>query len=215
MNLQVVRRLGASHSPLRLAAIANWCRKKQRVAVVLNRNGEVLVFKDRKLQFAKRRGAWRYYAHESVVQRFGVGNLSLRRSVYETCLDISFARTGGCIAIINAKQTRNVANLLANRDLLTKGAIPRTRLLADTVRKPFQHLDRRMRQELVSLDGATVLAHDGLVLAAGAIVKVGSGSDAGGRQAAAKALSALGLGVKISADGPITGFRKRRVSFQT
>jgi hypothetical protein len=63
------------------------------------------------------------------------------------------------------------------------------------------------------MDGATVLTRTGRVLTAGAIVKVPGGSTGGGRTAAAKQLSKLGLAIKISADGPITGFKKRAIIF--
>jgi hypothetical protein len=62
---------------------------------------------------------------------------------------------------------------------------------------------------MMSLDGATVLDYRGSVLAAGAIVRVTGGSEGGGRRAAAKALSRLGLAVKISTDGGITAFGSR------
>lgn len=200
-------------APHRLGSVAQWCDKPQRVALVLNRNGEVLVFRDERLQFAKRRGAWRYYAHDSVVQRLGVGNATLRRAVYESCLDVSFARAGGCIAVLTQIGFSHVGKVLATKDLLTDGAQTRTKLLQHTVKKKFQQLDRRLRQELLSLDGATVLKHTGEVVAAGAIVRVPSGSTGGGRKAAAVQLSKLGLAIKVSADGPITGFRKRKPIF--
>jgi hypothetical protein len=200
-------------SPHRLGSIAAWCKKKQRVAIVLNRSGEVLVFKDKKLQFARRRGAWRYYAHDSVVRRLGVGNRLLRRAVYESSLDVSFARTGGCVAVLTAKSSPRLEKLLANRDLIVHHEQTRTKLLAYAVKRPFQRLDRRLRQELLSMDGATVLTHTGDVLTAGSIVRVPGGSIGGGRRAAALALSTLGLAIKISADGPITGFRNRKSIF--
>jgi hypothetical protein len=200
-------------APHRLGAIADWCRKK-RVAIVLNRSGEVLLFKDKKLQFAKRRGAWRYYPHDSVVKRLRVGNASLRRAVYESCLDVSFARTGGCIAVLTDTIASNLARVLSEQDLIKRGELTRTKLLARSIRsRKFQFLDRRFRQELLSMDGATVLTRTGRVLTAGAIVKVPGGSTGGGRTAAAKQLSKLGLAIKISADGPITGFKKRAIIF--
>jgi len=202
-------------APFRLGSIAEWCgeEKKQRVAIVLNRSGEVLVFKDRKLRFAKRRGAWRYYAHDSVVKRLGVGNRSLRRAVYESCLDVSFARTGGCVAVLTKSGQPKVGKVLVERDLIARESQTRTKLLASTVGKPFQKLDRRFRQELLSMDGATVLRRTGEVVTAGSIVRVPSGSTGGGRRAAAKRLSDYGLAIKISADGPITGFRSRTEIF--
>jgi hypothetical protein len=57
------------------------------------------------------------------------------------------------------------------------------------------------------VDGATVIDHQGSLLAVGAIVQVPGGSTGGGRLAAAKALSRLGLGVKVSQDGGIRGYR--------
>lgn len=200
-------------APYRLGSIASWCRKN-RVAIVLNRSGEVLLFKDEKLQFAKRRGAWRYYPHDSVVKRLGVGNSSLRRAVYESCLDVSFARTGGCISVLSTTSRSELTKVFADQDILKDAALTRTRLLSRTVNgKPFQHLDRRFRQELISMDGATALTRTGEVVTSGAIVKVPSGSTGGGRRAAALQLSRLGLAIKISADGPISGFRNRSAIF--
>ncbi len=199
-------------APHRLGSIADWCRG-QRVAIVLNRNGEVLIFKDKKLQFAKRRGAWRYYAHDSVVKRLGVGNASLRRAVYESCLDVSFARTGGCVAVLNQTGRAKVSKMIDDKDLIERGEQTRTKLLRQIVKKSFQRLDRRLRQELLSMDGATVLTRKGKVLTAGSIVRVPGGSTGGGRKAAAMQLSKLGLAIKISADGPITGFKKKEIIF--
>jgi hypothetical protein len=205
--------LSVAFAPHRLGAIAGWCRQN-RVAIVLNRSGEVLLFKDGKLQFAKRRGAWRYYPHDSVVQRLRVGNALLRRAVYESCLDVSFARTGGCVAVLTETVRSKLSRALASRDLLDRDEITRTKLLSRAINnRTFQDLDRRFRQELLSMDGATVLTRTGKVLTAGSIVKVPSGSTGGGRKAAALQLSRLGLAIKISADGPITGFRKRKPIF--
>ena len=73
----------------------------------------------------------------------------------------------------------------------------------------FQNLDRRLRQELLALDGAMVLDH--LVHSSRrAIVSVPAGSEGGGRTAAAKKGSSLGLAIKISEDGGIPSTGKRR-----
>lgn len=202
-------------APHRLASIANWCGShKRRVAIVLNRNGEILVFRNQALQFTKRRGYWQYYTHHAMISRLGQGlSKKLRHAVYESCLDVSFARTGGCIAVLTAKDERKVGKVVNNRDLIKGKSITRTKLLSCAVKKQFHLLDRRLRQELLAMDGATVLNHKGEVLTAGAIVKLPGGSSGGGRRAAALQLSKHGLGVKISADGPIEAFRKRKVEF--
>ena len=72
----------------------------------------------------------------------------------------------------------------------------------------FQDLDRVLRQEILAIDGATILRHDGTIVAVGAILNIESGSDAGARKAAALALANHGLGVKVSADGSISVLRK-------
>ena len=75
---------------------------------------------------------------------------------------------------------------------------------------PFQDLDRRIRQELLALDVATPLDHNGQVLAVGTILKIQGGSAGGGRLAAAQESGKLGLGITISQDGGILGFRDAR-----
>lgn len=206
----------ATYAPHRFGAIANWCNTRNRVALALNRNGEILLFKDKKLQFAKRRGRWEFYSHDPVLRQFGYGlSNRLKEAVYETCLDVSFARTGGCIAVVGRTTASQLPNYVNSDDIIAETGTAKTRLLAKAIRRDtFQAIDRRLRLELVSMDGATIISHQGNVLAAGAIVKVPSGSSGGGgRRAAAQQLSRLGLGIKISSDGPITGFRRRQVTF--
>ena len=58
--------LGLDYVPYRLNAIADWT-DSDRIALVLNRLGEQLVFRNKKLVFAKRRGEWQFYAHEDAL----------------------------------------------------------------------------------------------------------------------------------------------------
>ena len=76
--------------------------------------------------------------------------------------------------------------------------------------RKFQELDRKLRQELIAIDGATIIDYDGNILAVGAIIKIEAGSTGGGRLAAAKTLSNYGVSMKISNDGRIEGFRMDR-----
>jgi len=138
-------------------------------------------------------------------------NVDVRRAVYETCIDASFGRRGGCFGIVSSSSVGQLGTLITNDDQLissnTIKVLTLKRIIGD---KLFQQLDRRIRQELVSIDGATVISHEGNILAIGAIVRISGGSSGGGRLAAAKALSRLGLGIKISQDGRIMGFRPKR-----
>lgn len=70
----------------------------------------------------------------------------------------------------------------------------------------FINLDRKLRCELISMDGACVLNTSGNICAFGAIIKNDSGSSGGGRGAAARKLSRYGFAIKISTDGYIELF---------
>lgn len=204
-----------SHAPVRMGAIANWAKGKK-VAVVLNRNGEILVFKNKMLKFAKRLGSWKYYPHESALKQFGPGiRTEIKEAVYQSCIDASFARTGGCIALLTRDGERELRRekIVSASDMISTKKITRTKLLDKIAKKPFQGIDRLIRQELLSMDGAVVLSNKGGIITAGAIIKVPSGSTGGGRRAAAINLSKWGIGIKISSDGPIVGFKKKEEIF--
>jgi hypothetical protein len=197
-----------SFAPYRQGPVAEWATDGK-IALVLNRLGEILLFKDQKLLFARRSGIWHFLTHEPVLSQMGRYNLDVRHAVYESCLDASFARTGACIGLVNAGHLSKWRELATSRD---DHLDAQTSVKAKAIRqmvgdKPFQKLDRRLRQELLAIDGATLLNHNGNVLAVGAILKISGGSTGGGRLAAAKAISNFGLGIKVSQDGGIRGFR--------
>jgi len=204
------------YCPLRQAPIASWTTKdpgKRRVALCLNRSGEVLVFRDGQLLFARRSGRWRFLTQKPGLTQMGTPqDTKIREAVYETCLDASFARTGACIGIVSSSHAARWQEVVVREeDHVKEGKSVKSRTMARMIKtKKFHQLDRRLRQELVSIDGATVLSHEAEVLAVGAILKITKGSESGGRLAAAKALGELGLGVKVSQDGAITGFRLDR-----
>lgn len=73
--------------------------------------------------------------------------------------------------------------------------------------REFSNIDRKLRAELISMDGACILNLDGHVCSAGAIIRNDSGSSGGGRSAAARKLSRnRGMAVKVSTDGYIELF---------
>jgi hypothetical protein len=202
--------------------VAQWSAEHpDRLALVLNRANELLVLRHGALVFAHRAGSWFFLAPEAIVQQMGgPRDLELKRAVYASCLDASFAGTGACIGILNADATirlREIApepadHLLSQRPGKASPqprSSAKVRLLQRVINgRPFDALDRRLRQEILAIDGATILDHTGQLLAAGAILKVPGGSSGGGRRAAAVALAAYGVGIKVSADGGIEGFRR-------
>jgi hypothetical protein len=132
----------------------------------------------------------------------------LRLAVYESSLDASFARAGACIGLISRKHAGEWHRIAPSAgDHVGSNTSAKARAITSMLKgRPFQNLDRRFRQELLAIDGATLLDHRGQVLAIGSILRIRGGSTGGGRLAAAKALGKLGLGVKVSQDGRIQGF---------
>jgi hypothetical protein len=198
--------------PLGQAAIAEWTMghtQRRRVALCLNRLNEILVIRDGKLLFARRSGRWHFITHEPIITQMGIPrDRTVRRAIYETCLDVSFARTGACIGVVLSSQLSQVPRIVNRDDLLERRGTVKTTVISKLLRKKkFQDLDRRLRRELAAIDGATVIKNDGTILAVGAILKIPGGSSGGGRRAAAQVLGKLGLGIKVSQDGGITGFR--------
>lgn len=193
------------YAPYRLAPLADWAQNG-RVILVLNQLGEILILSDQKLIFARRSGTWHFLTPEAVVTQLGrPANPSLRRAVFETGLDVSFGRSGGCIGVVTSNHQKSWKTVVVHQDdYLTPANSVKARVLSRAIAgQTFQQLDRRLRQEIVAIDGATVIDHHGNLLAIGAILQIPGGSEGGGRLAAAKALSTQGVGIKISQDGGI------------
>jgi hypothetical protein len=200
-------------APVRLGAVAQWCgQHPDRLALVLNRHAELLALRHGQLVFARRAGRWFFLGPEAIVNQMGGprGGEELRRAVYASCLDASFAGTGACLGILNKEFSSRLCEIApAANDHLRPPLSAKARLLHLAINgQPFQALDRRLRQEILAIDGATILDHQGQILAAGAILKMPGGSSGGGRRAAAQALSTYGVGIKVSADGGIEGFKR-------
>jgi len=235
-------------APYEYLDMANLC-SGAKVGVCLTLAGDLLIFKDKQLLFAKRNGAWVCFSHEEII-----GKLSeranetedVRKALYLSALDTSFARDGGCIVHVNQNDKYNILKHIDCADLLFKDCydykqeeainhsfffdhdnamkeIPTFEefLTEDKCNKSanlikiingrkFQELNRKLRQELIGIDGATIIDYEGNILAVGAIIKIEAGSVGGGRLAAAKTLSNYGISMKVSADGRIEGFRMDR-----
>ncbi len=152
----------------------------------------------------------------------------LIQSIYASTLDVSFSHTGGIISIVTdiEKLTENgndnypilneTDNLLSSSNIddiykKLKNSLKekelRKRLLKKNVLSclvkdnTFSKIDRKLRSELISLDGACIMDINGNVCSFGAIIKNNSGSSGGGRGAASKKLSDYGMAIKISTDG--------------
>jgi hypothetical protein len=201
---------GSEKCPWRHSTIADWTNERTgRLAMVLNRLGEILVFRDGQLLFARRSGNWHFLTHGPILGQMVVPkDRNIRKALYETALDASFARTGACLGIVSSGAGDKWKKSVAESDRLDLGISVKSKTIATIISgRKFHDLERTLRQELVAIDGATVIDYKGEVLAVGAILKIDAGSTGGGRTAAAKTLSGFGLGIKISQDGAITAYR--------
>ena len=131
----------------------------------------------------------------------------LCRALYLTMLDVSFRRTGGCLGLLPSSRKEEYAELIGKQDRFTEDSgSDKSRFLKAILKKyeRFQDIPRKLRQELVGIDGATIVDETGKLLCVGAILHIRGGSTGGGgRTAAAKAIAEYGLGIKISNDGKI------------
>ena len=231
----------------RLAAMCN----DKKIGIVLTEKGDILVFYARQLIFAKRNGTWGVYSHDEII-RLLQNNVSytakqIRRAIYNTALDCSFAYKGACIVYINKDKTHealmhidaadiiseehfnlkkqieleeaeklyNIGN--ANRiiekfsmtyeEFLNKHKYTKTMAIRKIVNgKKLFELDRKLIEEMTSVDGATIIDYDGTIIAVGAIIKIEAGSLGGGRLAATTTMAKYGVAIKVSQDGIMQGY---------
>lgn len=164
-------------------------------------------------------------------------NERLLQEVYATTLDVSFAHTGGIIAIVESPDSLRVTespilkpcddlmrdDFNLERDSKTADspnqkdkemrAIKREVIKQLVGRKSFCQLDRKLRSELTAMDGACILDLNGNVISFGAIIRNEAESSGGARSAACKTLSKHGLAVKISTDGYVELYLNGSLTF--
>lgn len=208
--------------------------------IILAKNQQVCFVK-RNLQWLNFSYEAFYNALETFLGRYPLVEENLIKDVFASVLDISFSHTGGIISFVGEPWEessqpddfeKNVLhkcdNLLLNitcnelyqeligeigESELKKRLLKRNVILNLTNGKSFSKIDRKLRCELMSLDGACIISGNGLVQSFGAIIQNDSGSSGGGRGAAAKKLSAYGMAVKISTDGYIELYINRILKY--
>ncbi len=199
-------------SPFAFIPMARWATGNK-LALALNRGGEILAFSDGHLSFARRRGGWVHFSHEAAVSQMATNGprgygADLRLAAYLSALDISFARVGGGIGLVRRNETIVGEGLpVQARDRLSLRETDKTKALHALIGPSRYHeLPRPLRQEIGGIDGAVVVQHDGTIITAGAVLAVSISSDEGARKTAAKTLGKYGLGIKISSDGKIEAY---------
>ena len=211
-------------SPYRFSQVIQKFVKENCIGVFLLNNGDIILSKNGEIRFVKRNLKWLNFSYNAFVNSLenyiqnDKMNVEMMQEVYASMLDVSFSHTGGIIAVTN-KITELLATDTDNKPILDESdylMLPIIDLKTKDMRmikkaiikelvgdNDFSKLDRKLRCELISLDGACIIDENGKVCACGAIIKNDSGSTGGGRGAAAKKLSKYGFAIKISTDGYI------------
>lgn len=207
-----------------------------KVGIFLLSNGDILIVKNGSTKFVKRNLQWLSMNHSSFIASLGFDNRrsddsfqELLANIYASVLDVSFSHSGGLIAIVDSTKIPemtsgyvlnpyNNLNLAEDVALMDSASLKydppkseqviRRKLLTKLLRNTtFSNVDRKLRSELIALDGACIIGTNGNIYSCGAIIQNDSGSSTGGRSSAAKKLSRYGVAIKISTDGYIEVYK--------
>jgi hypothetical protein len=202
------------YAPFFYSSLAKIAQDK--IVITINYNGDVLIFYDRKMLFSKRRGSWSFYQFDAIINQIAFGNRAfsdiLRKEILLSCIDVSFAKTGGCIGYIYRDYLKKALALVNDNDKLALEKTIKTKSLNMIFKeKRFDEIPRLQRKELLGIDGALLLGNDGKILCAGAIISLKQSTETGGgRTASAMELAKHGISFKISNDGPIIVFKNEQ-----
>ena len=201
-------------------------------AVVLLSSGDILLFDNWQVAFSRRNGQWSmnsYVYFSNVISRYFKIDKTIQRLIYGTCVDVSFEHTGGCLAIIDDyisdhKLCKKVVafaeeasdevipcddwfcedDLSSEYSFFSKDKQEKICVLKKIIDgRSFFQLGRKLRQELLGIDGATIIRSDGRILSIGTVIQKSALGPHGGREAAARKLAQYGLAIKISTDGDV------------
>ena len=111
--------LFAPYNHLQLAMLCTGSK----IGICLSEQGDVLVFKNKSLLFAKKGGVWVCFSHEEIVGKLSehAGEYEdVRKAIYISALDTSFNRCGGCVVHVNSGDSTNVLRHIDEADVLFK-----------------------------------------------------------------------------------------------
>lgn len=209
------RRTQLLESPLNYADLALWASSRRKAAVRLTSDGDILVFADKKLLFMRRGAYWRSYPHTLA----GINELlpdegpdltpEVRKAVYLTGLDLSFAAIRACIGILpqGCRSAEQIKDLCPGRFLTSANLSGGDKLMAGLIKnKRFHDLARRFRMEMSAMDGALIIDNQGRILSVGAGFAALQEGDANLEREAARCFAREGLGVSIAENGTVEVF---------
>jgi DNA integrity scanning protein DisA with diadenylate cyclase activity len=195
--------------PYRFSTLKNETSIK---AIILTRLGDILLVSDGEIKYVKKDTQWIQYNSQNIIRRLtatiDIHDEQLKKAIFQTCIDVSFAKTGCVIGIVDSKINFNLSNLISNSISEDKEYQKKVNVINGLLKKrKFQLVERELRKELASIDGCVIIDNIGKIICIGSILKISGGSLGGGRTAAAVAISKYGIGIKVSMDGYIQLFR--------
>ncbi|MDR2864191.1 MAG: hypothetical protein LBV68_01090 [Spirochaetaceae bacterium] len=207
--------------PYRFSSTAEEAIPNTQKIMILTNLGDILLISDRELKYVKKAKQWIQYIdvaeiladqisliHKKPIEK----NDILIRRIYQTCLDVSFAKTGCIIGIIKVEHEEDVKSLVSE-DIKNSSEYREKQNFFflnknnKNSKLNFNAIGRYKRKELASIDGSFIINTNGKVLNIGDIISIKGGSSSGGRNAAALEISKYGIGIKVSTDGYIKIFK--------
>ena len=102
--------------------IAKYCNEA-RIGVALIDSGDLLIFSNRELKFAYRKGNWSSYCHEEIIQLLSNKTShtikEIRKAIYYTALDCSFSNTGGCLVYLFKDKSEQALSHIDINDIIS------------------------------------------------------------------------------------------------
>ena len=233
--------------PLQLREYLKICRsnlsndKSKYICLLLTANSEIAILENDKLIWLKKNNCWQNFEYTYFFNIMNGCLPELKESaikkIYYNILNTTFAKTGGCISIIDSKNLEDFTKkfIISNWFDYIPNSIEDEKNLDDYInsleeekkksydnkikkkeiiinllkKKSFFDIDSRLLLELISMDGATIIDIEGNIMAVSSIVDLLDRASGGGRSAATKSLSSYGVSIKISTDGYFEIYHKK------
>lgn len=208
-----------SIAPLRFVPVEKWALKN-RTAVALNGNGEILVFHENKFSITRRPNRWSHFAPETIVTPLAckapvkVTLSEVKDAVYKALPEASFAQDDDANHVIEKK--REIDDPYGAAEAVLTPSCPKDNIVffrsLFANKKNVSDLDKTLREEIETLSGAAVLTIEGDVLATRVILLIMQSHPTNDQSAEASAFTKSNVHVKIKDDGCLELYARKNES---
>lgn len=111
--------------PIRFAPIIYQNVKEDKVGVFLLTNGDIIIAQKQKISFVRRNGRWLNFSSKAfydIIKDYAKVDSSMGKllsGIYCSCLDISFAHSGGLIAVVDEENKEWKNDLLSKKPIVS------------------------------------------------------------------------------------------------